>query len=170
MRIVFTGGPSSGKTTIIKELSKETLVVEEPARYLLTKHGDVLFKQREYFQSLLEALCVENFNKYPDAYYDRGLHDEIAYRKHFICEISDKLHAECMNLNYDIIFIFPPWKEIYVNDDIRKETFEESELVYNQIVSAYTSYGYTPIIVPFGTIQERLDFIKNIVKEFGGLK
>ena len=31
-------------------------------------------------------------------------------------------------------------------------------------------HGYTPIIVPFGTVEERLDFIKNIVKEFGGLK
>jgi predicted ATPase len=170
MRIVFTGGPSSGKTTIIKELSKEAIVVEEPARYLLTKHGDVLFQQREYFQSLLEGLCIENFNKYPDAFYDRGLPDEIAYRTICNCAINDKLKKECSELRYDIIFVFPPWKAIYENDEIRRETFEESEVVYTEIVLAYTSYGYTPVVVPFGTVEERVNFIKKIVKEFGGLK
>jgi len=161
MRIVFTGGPSSGKTTIINELAKEFTVVQEPARHLLSVHGNVLFTERERFQNLLEELCIENFNKYPNAFYDRGLHDEIAYRKHFNCEISDKLHAECKNLQYDIVFVFPPWKEIFENDAIRKETFEEAAVIYDGIVAGYREYGLEPIVVPFGTVEERVNFIKS---------
>ena len=162
MRVVFTGGPSSGKTTIINKLAEEHTIVQESARELVAKHGTVLFDQREYFQSLLEALGTENFHTYPDAFYDRCLVDEIAYRGFIGTPISEKLDAECKALRYDLVFVFPPWKKIYENDVIRKETFEEANAIYERIVKVYTDYGYTPIEVPFGKVESRLEFIKII--------
>ena len=165
MRIVFTGGPSSGKTTIINQLALDDYnVVQEPARQLLTVHGDVLFTERERFQTLLEDLCVENYNNNSNAYYDRGLHDEIAYRRKFGTPISEKLDAECKRLKYDIVFVFPPWKEIFENDAIRKETFEEAASIYDGIVAGYKEYGHEPIVVPFGSVEDRIAFIINEVK------
>ena len=44
---------------------------------------------------------------------------------------------------------------------IRYETFEQALILHDFLVKTYTDYGYSIIETPFGTVEERLNFILN---------
>jgi predicted ATPase len=58
----------------------------------------------------------------------------------------------------------PPWKEIYISDNERLETFAEAERLHEHLMTSYKKYGYSPILVPKTTITERISFILNELK------
>ena len=59
------------------------------------------------------------------------------------------------------MFILKPWKTIYTQDNERYESFEQALIIHDFLVKSYTEYGYTIIDTPFGTIEERIEFIEN---------
>ena len=46
------------------------------------------------------------------------------------------------------------------------ETFEESEEIHRQLIETYTSFGYTIIDVPFGTVEDRTEHIIKRIELF----
>ena len=42
-----------------------------------------------------------------------------------------------------IVFLAPPWKEIYETDNERKQDFAEAERTFAQMVQVYQECGYT---------------------------
>ena len=62
---------------------------------------------------------------------------------------------------YDKIFFFEPWKEIFINDSERKETFEQTEEISKYLIEGYKSMNYNLIIVPKLPTKERMNFIIN---------
>lgn len=171
MRIVLTGAPGSGKTSVIEELEKMgKIVVPEPARTLIEnykKNSKHLLPEndRNGFQLTVEKLTRDNFLDNELAFFDRSIIDEIGYRDRYKVEVSEDLHNFCNENRYDKVFIFPPWKEIFKNDDVRGETFEEAEKIDYFIHRAYIKYNYFPIIVPKASINDRLNFILNIINK-----
>jgi len=67
----------------------------------------------------------------------------------------------CRSNKYDIIFLLPPWKEIYKQDNERYETFEESQKIHDYLLMGYEKYGYQVIEIPFGDLESRKKFIFN---------
>ena len=63
----------------------------------------------------------------------------------------------------EIVFLFPPWEEIYQTDDERDQTCAESVRVFGSVKSWYSRCGYKNQEVPFGTLDERVAFIENSV-------
>jgi predicted ATPase len=67
---------------------------------------------------------------------------------------------------YDYVFIPSPLpKSLYVNDKIRREDYEKSLSIHKRIINSYKKYGYKPIIVPFGTVKQRTDFIMKRIRK-----
>jgi len=177
MRIVFTGGPCTGKSTTFdafKEMTSDTGYCEyvpELARVWLKhfekyepeKHPSV---NREFFQNFLETLHKSNWvgakeNGIVDTIYDRGLPDEIAYRIFFGMEDNSGLYIDCQDtFTYDKVFFFPFWDEIYQIDEVRTESLRDAAAIEFNLRRAYENCGYEVIEVPFGTIEERVNFIK----------
>jgi predicted ATPase len=60
---------------------------------------------------------------------------------------------------YTQIFHFSPWEEIHTTDNERYESFEESVKIDTFLAAAYSELGYTLINVPFGSVEERTNFI-----------
>ena len=56
---------------------------------------------------------------------------------------------------------FAPWKEIYTTDNERYESFEESVKIDKFLFEVYDNLNYQIINVPFGTVDERTNFITN---------
>jgi len=52
-----------------------------------------------------------------------------------------------------------PWKEIYVQDEARWQTFEEAERIGHHIKNVYRSSGYEIIELPECTVEQRVDLI-----------
>ncbi len=170
MRIVFTGGPGSGKSTIIDELEKLGYkIISEPARTLIAhydKHSPELHpklskENRKLFQIAIENKGYEDFKANEYGFFDRSILDEVGYRTRFKIEISTELDDFCKNSRYDMVFFFPFWREIYKTDNVRHETPAEAEKVSKYIFNAYTKYKYDPLIVPKTSIENRLDYIIN---------
>ena len=59
------------------------------------------------------------------------------------------------------VFIFKPWKKIYISDNERYENFTESLEIDSYLQKVYEDLGYSPIEVPFNSIEKRTEFILN---------
>lgn len=92
-------------------------------------------------------------------FYDRGIPDVLAYMNYFQQPYEDHFRKACENHRYDAVFLLPPWEDIYVSDNERLETFEEAISIHYHLRSTYEAYGYEPVLVAEGTVQERAEAI-----------
>jgi len=167
-RIVLTGAPGTGKTSIIEGLQNRGFhIIPEPARTVIDlykKYSPELLphiskENRERFQALIQNETIKNFDENTHGIFDRSILDEIGYRTRYIIEISYELKEAAKTKRYDKVFIFPIWEEIFKNDDVRSETLEEAAIIGEYLHKAYTDWGYTPIIVPKMSVIDRINFI-----------
>lgn len=171
-KIVITGGPGTGKSSIIHKLEEngEKCLHEVSRRVTLEaqKEGiDQLFLEKPllFSQKLLEGRLDQfleaNMIKADHIFLDRGLPDILAYMDYFNTIYPDLFHTTCIEYRYDRVFILPPWREIYTSDNERYETYEEALKISSYLYSTYKMYGYTPIEVPKLGIEDRTQFILN---------
>ena len=169
-KIVITGGPGTGKSSIINRLEeKGEKCLHEISRQVTLeaqKEGiDQLFLEQPLLFS--EKLLEGRLNQYLEAkeyksdhiFIDRGLPDVVAYMDYFDTNYPEIFNKTCQNNRYDLIFILPPWKEIYISDNERYESYEEALKISSYLYSTYRRYGYDPIEVPKLSVEERTSFI-----------
>jgi predicted ATPase len=171
MRIVITGGPGFGKTSIIKELQKKYPVVGESSRDLINelknKEGIDPRKNRERFQLLVTKKRIQDYinNNQEIIFFDRGVNDEIAYYLFYNIKPTKECINFCKKNKYDYVFIVPEWKEIHEHDDLRKESFEEAVKLHNLIINAYKDFGHNIIEIPKLSIKDRSNFVIQKINE-----
>lgn len=180
-KIVITGGPATGKTAIVGYLeSLGHVCYEEVIRKLTAaaqKNGDIteshsnpiaLVSDSEKFNKTLIDLRVDDY-KASDAlgsdfcFFDRGVPDVLAYMTYFDQDIVKEFIDICKSYTYDQMFLLPPWKAIYVDDEERFETFEQATEIYHHLRDAYVRFGHKVIEVPYGTVEDRANFILNCI-------
>lgn len=180
-RIVITGGPGTGKSTIIHNLEAagyfcfheviRTMTMEAKKQ---GNEGDFatnplafVSDPREFNQRILDAR-VRDFQKGTAmnasvVFYDRGIPDVLAYMDFFNQKYNRSYVDACENYIYDAVLLLPPWEEIYVSDNERLESFEEATRIHEYLENTYRKYGYSPILIPEATVEERT---AHILKEF----
>jgi len=173
--VLITGGPGFGKTGIIEELKKlGRITCHEFARDIISSNSntdsDLLpWKNLKRFQKEITMrrqnfyLSVEENSDF--VFSDRGLPDQVAFTRYHGNIPSFELTDLVRKYRYfQKVFITPPWKKIYVNDEIRKETYEEACCIHKFILDAYIELGYLPVEIPFGKPSERAKYLlDNIV-------
>ncbi|MFM7024137.1 MAG: AAA family ATPase [Flavobacteriales bacterium] len=167
-RIIITGGPGTGKTTILNQLqSKGYNTFEEVARIVIKEEliagSDALpWKNLDAFSKKVLPLQIINHSKALSGlnFYDRGIPDIAAYQLHSNQSVFKELEeAIALHRYHNDVFITPPWKEIYLNDNERKETFEKACEIHFRLSETYANFGYRLIEVPQLTTEERVKFI-----------
>lgn len=169
-KIVITGGPGTGKSSIIHKLEeKGEKCLHEISRQVTLEAQqegiDQLFLEKPLLFS--EKLLEGRLNQYIEAseiksdhiFIDRGLPDVVAYMDYFRTDYPEIFNQTCKNNRYNQIFILPPWKEIYTSDNERYESFEEALKISSYLYTTYKRYGYDPIEVPRLSVIERTNFI-----------
>lgn len=173
-KIVITGGPGTGKTSIINELLRRGFVcLEEISRHVTLdaqKQGiDQLFLTNPLLFSdmLLEGrkkqFSEANANKNQLTFLDRGIPDIVAYMDYLGTNYPERFTEACQNHPYNHVFILAPWQQIYVSDNERYENFDQAVQIHDHLINTYSKYGYDLYDVPFGSVESRADFILNIV-------
>ncbi|WP_366187496.1 ATP-binding protein [Flavobacterium ovatum] len=168
--IAIIGGPGTGKTTLINGLiTKGFCCYPEISREIILdaqKKGiDQLFLEEPLLFS--ELLLEGRKKQYEDAiqepneivFIDRGLPDVLGYLHYVNQEYPTSFATACRENRYSSVFILPPWKEIYVSDQARYETYEQAIAIHQHIIKTYSDFDYNPIEVPKDTVENRIQFI-----------
>ena len=174
-KIVITGGPGTGKSSIITELLKRGYTcLEEISRQVILdarKDGiDQLFlKNPLLFSELLLKGRKQQYNEAKNldselVFIDRGLPDVLAYMEFIGDDYPQEFIDVCVNNVYDFVFILSPWQEIFTSDNERYENFEQAVTIHHHLLHTYEKYEYNLLDVPFDTVEKRADYILEIIK------
>ena len=169
---VITGGPGSGKTSLINELNNSGyLTVPEEGRRIIKEQtessGEGLpWKNKPVFAALMLKSSLEAYHKILQesagslVFFDRGIPDTIGYME--LENIPISLETELIiraNPYHVNVFLLPPWKAIYKTDTERKQSWQEAVNTFEIMKNIYLRYGYNIISVPFDTVVNRKKFI-----------
>lgn len=173
--IVITGGPGTGKSTIIDtliekgyacypEISREvTLEAKKRGIEQLFLTEPLLFSQMLLDGRLKQYQNAHQEDNHP-VFIDRGIPDILAYMDFIGDEYPEHFENHCHNTRYHKVFVLPPWEEIYVSDEARYENFEQAKVIYDHLKLTYKKYGYELIEVPIGLVDQRVNFILEYLK------
>jgi predicted ATPase len=171
---ILTGGPGSGKTTILNGLRDRGFTcVEEVGRLLIQEQlkiggNAVHWGDQKAFRDLMLSRSMYLYDQMrlqeDVVFFDRGIPELIGYCALIGCEVPPYLQKAVEEYSYNkSVFIMPPWQEIYQNDPERKQDFQEAIDTYHCVANAYTDTGYSLIEVPKASVEERITFILNTV-------
>jgi len=107
---------------------------------------------------------IENYNEIEEkskpVFFDRGIPDLLGYCHLIKCDVPDKLRRDIEMYRYNkIVFIAPPWEDIYAHDEERKQGWDEAVATYENICKGYIVADYQLIELPKTSIEERVKFI-----------
>lgn len=166
---IITGGPGFGKTQLIEELRNSGYLCSgEFARDLIesqvASRGEILpWKNPRLFQQQVLKKRIEFFESVPQgqiAFADRGIPDQLAFAEYNGFSKPDILIEMAEKYRYATnVFLTPPWREIFENDLIRTETFEEAQKIDRQIRKTYADLHYRIIELPLLSVESRKDKI-----------
>jgi predicted ATPase len=167
---VITGGPGSGKSTLMSALLDRGFeTVEETGRVIIREQissaGDALpWGNRTEFAQLMLDREIENYTRMEKSaapvVFDRGIPDVIGYLR--LCDLPVPRAAEeaARTRRYNRqVFIAPYWPQIYAQDGERKQDPEEAERTCRMMRAVYAEYGYELAELPFASVDERVAFV-----------
>ena len=171
-KIVITGGPGTGKSSIIDHLLQmEFTCMPEISRNItkeaqLTGIDQLFLKDPLLFSKLLlesrilqyETAARQETDK---VFFDRGIPDIHGYMDYLGTEYPEIYTQKSNEFRYSHVFMMPPWKEIYKTDNERYETFDQSMRIYEFLIDGYEKMNYQITRVPQGSITDRVNFILN---------
>ncbi|WP_426255674.1 AAA family ATPase [Sphingomonas sp. DC2300-3] len=168
---VITGGPGSGKTTLIDALAGEGVRhMPEAGRAIIQDQVDIggtalPWADREAFATLMLAWEMRSYrealNSSGPVIFDRGIPDVIGYLR--LCGLpvpATALRAAEQRRYSSRVFIAPPWTAIFGQDAERKQTLAEAEATYHAMVDAYSGLGYELVELPLVSVTERAKFVR----------
>jgi predicted ATPase len=154
-RVVLTGAPGTGKTTILDAVRHRVATVPEPARRVLAEEratgGNAVWDRDPgaFAQRLLEvAVGDHGAHTTGMALFDRGVPDCIAYARAAGIDTAPFVAAAQRHRYERSVLVLPPWDEIYTTDDERTATFAMIEEFHDWIVDAYETTGYRLVALP----------------------
>ena len=168
LRYVLTGGPGAGKTTTLDALvMRGYRYVPDSARAIIKRRKEAGLSPRppleEFGREMLEA-DISQYRETPvhqdPVFFDRGVCDAVGFLflRGAISEAEASARVKEFPYN-EIVFLLPPWEEIYSIDTERDQSFVEAVAVCETVREWYARWGYRLVEVPKGSVESRVDFI-----------
>ena len=169
--IVITGGPGAGKTTLLNALGGLGYATFAEGSRALIEQQSQLDNGVLPWTNLPEFanLCLELMGKQKQdalshevAFVDRAIPDIVAYLKVGGCAVEQTFLTESAGYQSKVLTCRPE-ASIYVQDDVRPHSFEEALQIHQTLVDTYAELGYEVIDVPWGSVEKRVAFVRQVM-------
>lgn len=171
---VMTGGPGTGKTTLLQALQDcGNVFVREAAREIirgqLAAGGQAVpWGNVQKYAALMLRQSVEDYRlageKGITCFFDRGIPDTLGYARMLGMDFDGELLNTALQCRYsDPVFILPPWQEIYTTDPERRQDYAEASDTYRHLCAIYRDLGYTLVEIPRLPVGARVNFVLRIL-------
>ena len=167
---VITGGPGSGKTSLIEGLrSRGYWCSTEAGRAIIqdqvTIGGSALpWSDRMLFAELMLQWEMRSYHLAEQSigpvFFDRGVPDVLGYLRLVGLPAPEHVQNAAAEFLYNrSVFIAPPWREIFHQDIERKQDFDEAQRTCESLSSTYKGLGYDLVELPRVAVEARVKFI-----------
>lgn len=167
---VITGGPGSGKTTLIDALEQAGFArAVEAGRGIIQDQaaidGPALpWRDPAAFAELMLGWEMRSHRmaerQAGPVFFDRGVPDVIGYLRLMRLPVPVHIEKAAEVFRYcRRVFIAPPWREIFTQDTERRQDFTEAERTYAALAETYARLGYELVELPRAGVAERLKFV-----------
>lgn len=167
---VITGGPGSGKSTLIEALAAAGIATSPEVgraviREQLAAGGDALpwADQRRFAGLMVVREVAAHQAALASAavtVLDRGVPDVVGFLRVSGLPVPPHIDAAARACRYNPhVFIAPFWTEIFTEDAERKQSPDVAEATFAVMADTYRGYGYQLIEVPRVSVAERVAFI-----------
>lgn len=167
---VITGGPGAGKTTLIEALRHAGYhCVTEAGRTIIRQQlasgGNALpWGNRDAFARQMFERSVADYEANQTlgtpVFFDRGIPDVTGYIRLCGLALPPDISSANEQWRYNpVVFIAPPWEEIFSNDAERKQTYAEAVATANMMTDVYSALGYQLKTLPRSSVEQRIAFI-----------
>lgn len=172
--IVITGGPGSGKSTLIDALAASGLrQMPEAGRAIIQDQvaigGSALpWADRSAFAELMLGWELRSWREAGShqgiTMFDRGVPDVVGYLTLSGLTVPPHIRKAAGLYRYSRrVFIAPPWPAIFGQDAERKQTWEEAEATCHAMVDVYSALGYELVTLPLVSVEDRVRFVLNTI-------
>ena len=166
---VITGGPGSGKTTLIDALEQtgfartveagRAIIQDQQALDGPAVHDPALFAELMLSWELRSYRMAQELPG--PVFCDRGVPDVMGYLRLMGRPVPPHVERAAALFRYNrCVFLAPPWAEIFTPDAERKQSFAEAVRTYEAMAATYEGLGYALVELPRGGIAERVAFLR----------
>jgi predicted ATPase len=171
---VLTGGPGSGKSTLIEALAAQGLGhMPEAGRSIIKDQvaigGTALpWSDRLAFAELMLSWEMRSYRAAKElpgcVIFDRGVPDVVGYLRLAGLPVPRQVEQAARIFHYHRrVLIAPPWPEIFTQDAQRKQSLGEAEATHRSMVDVYSDLGYELVPLPLAPVPERVRFVRQII-------
>jgi predicted ATPase len=167
---VLTGGPGSGKSTLIDALQQTGFSrTMEAGRGVIRDQvaiggRAVPWSDHALFAELMLSWEMQSYRwatqQGGPVFFDRGVPDVMGYLRLMGLPVLNYVEKAIEIFRYNHrVFIAPPWEDIFQQDRERKQSFGEARRTYEALAATYIACGYELIELPRAPIAERVRFV-----------
>ena len=167
---VVTGGPGSGKSTLVAEMARRGIAtMPEAGRAIIQDQASIggsalPWADRSAFAELMLSWELRSYRAAAEisgpVLFDRGIPDVAGYLR--LCGLPVPAHIARAAERYRYhrrVFLATPWAEIFAQDTERKQTFAEAQATFDAVSEVYRSLDYELIPLPLAPVEDRAQFI-----------
>ncbi len=165
---VLTGGPSTGKSTVLSRLASAGYTIfEEAARLYIDEQiatgrtlSDIRGNEREFQEKIFDIKSVteQNHDESVVSIFERGIPDSVAYYQYYGWRVPEKMKKLVGEAAYRKVFLLDPLK-IFTKDYARTEDKQFTEDLDELLYSAYADLGIEVVRVPLVPVSQRVKLI-----------
>lgn len=171
-RVIVSGGPGVGKTTLLRALAAAGhRVVDESARELIRERRAQGLPPRPEPARFAREILRRDTEKYSQStegpgwvFFDRSPIEALAMLQ-AAGGIDADAHARCLagfHFHRQVLLL-PPWPAIYATDAERDHSFVHCEQVHRELLRLYGDLGYELAVVPCVDVPARVRHVQALL-------
>jgi predicted ATPase/GNAT superfamily N-acetyltransferase len=169
--VVLSGCSGGGKSALLAEMARRGFETRpEPGRQIVKEQlsiggdavpwGDVprfvelcVSRALDFYKTARStAKCV---------LFDRSIVDAVSSLPRLGLPVPEPLRHALQHYRYaDVVFMTPPWQELFAADRERRHAFADAVAEYEALLESYPANGYQVELIPKLGLEERADFLE----------